>query len=406
MSTERKMLLATIAFSGWALGQLALGVSSLIAVDSAVNLQRISSLYYCAWQAAAAILLIMASRCTTLDDKQRCRSIGLRAMIVVPLLSLPVSATAIVICKSWPRLQEAFPGSLAIFIHRAFQLAFSSNFMCSLALAAFGAAFLVFVGDHIRHEDTFSSGITRCLLLAMSGQAAALISEKPGDLAWWASYVFSIGGLLVLTVALGGEFGVSYVDSRAKVEHLEAVHYISSRLNNTLDLRVVLLAFVSDTANLLGARFASIMLADDSGEALTTTATYGLPDMPLEPRKPQPVEGKGRPAFYSGHTAKAFKQKRVCLVDDVYTDVEFIPWKLLSKYDGYTVSVPLIYHEIALGVMNLFFDKHIPMNAEKIKLFETLAAAAAVSIANAQMYDRSLQAESDGPDILLSRLAS
>lgn len=96
-------------------------------------------------------------------------------------------------------------------------------------------------------------------------------------------------------------------------------------------------------------------------------------------------------------------------MDDVYTDVEFVPWRLMSKHDGYAVSVPLIYHDVALGVINLFFERHIPLNDERIRLFQTLASSAAVAIANAQLYDRSLQSGYPGTHIDLpedERIAS
>jgi len=146
---------------------------------------------------------------------------------------------------------------------------------------------------------------------------------------------------------------------------------------------------------MLSARFASVMLADDTGEALTTVVTHGLPEDLLSPIEPQAVEASGRPAFYSGHTARAFREKRVCVVDDVYTDIEFVPWRLLAQCDGYTVSVPLAYQEIPLGVMNLFFDRHVPLNDERIRLFQTLASSATAAIVNAQLYSKGVRGKSE-----------
>lgn len=64
--------------------------------------------------------------------------------------------------------------------------------------------------------------------------------------------------------------------------------------------------------------------------------------------------------------------------------------RLLAENSGYVVSVPLIYQNVALGVLNLFCNKHVPLNDEKMRLFQTVASAAAVAIANAQLYEKSL----------------
>jgi transcriptional regulator with GAF, ATPase, and Fis domain len=273
-----------------------------------------------------------------------------------------------------------------------------------------GCATLALI-THIRgfavKEDDLSKRLVPFLTLAVSAGAGSLASHHDFDMVWWVSHALYICGMMVLLTELGIQFGSSYSDAQSRIKHMEAVHYMSSRLTNTLDLRVVLLALVSDTASMLSAKFASVMLSDDSGQTLTTEVTYGLPESPLRQRKPQEVEGKGYPAFYSGHTARAFREKRICTVDDVFTDVEFLPWKVLARHDGYAVSVPLVYHDLALGVLSLFFEKHVALNDEKIKLFQTLASSASVAIVNAQLYDRTMQDESEEGDAPFSlRLAS
>ena len=393
VSTERRMLLAAVAFTGLALSQLVSGMTCMIAAEGSV-LDLLALRYNYAWNTAGALLLIIAARSATSDDKQYCRKIGIRALAGSALLSFILAAAAYGLGASWVHIRVAFPEPLRSGVYHSCQWIFFSLFMPALAASSLAVAFMVFAGRYLQHEDSFSDGVTRCLALAMGSQFASLASTTPYDMAWWASHALGVCALLVLLVELGIEFGRSHTDAHARIAHLEAVHYLSSRLSNTLDLRVVLLVLVSDTAGMLSARFASVMLADDAAESLTTVATYGLPEEPLNPRQPQKVEGGGRPAFFSSHTAKAFREKRVCMVDDVYADVEFVPWRTLARYDGYAVSVPLVYQDVPLGVMNLFFEKHVRLNDERIRLFQTLASAASVAVANAQLYDRSLDAHS------------
>ena len=392
VSTERWILLATIAFSGLMLGELA---HALASTANSSFIQKVGSHYYGAWRITAAFLLIAAARNTARDSKQHCRRIGLQTLADSLAFSVCVTAAALVFTRSWPHVQDTFPGPLATISHYASLSVASPLLIHALCLAALGAAFIVFASRHIRQEDIFSKGITNYLLLAASGQAVRLASAGSFDPALWISHVFEVAALLVLLIELAIQVGISYADAHARIEHLEAVHYMSSHLSNTLDLKVILSALVSDTAGMLSARCASVMLADDAGETLRTVATHGLPKSLLGPTEPYKVEGDGRPGFYLGHTARAFKEKRVCVVGDVYTDAEFIPWRQLAPCDGYSVSVPLIHQDAALGVLNLFFEKHVLLNDERIRLFETLASAASAAITNAQAYEKTIQAAVD-----------
>jgi GAF domain-containing protein len=80
-------------------------------------------------------------------------------------------------------------------------------------------------------------------------------------------------------------------------------------------------------------------------------------------------------------------------VDDVYTDVEFIPWRLLSEHDGYSISVPLVYNDTGLGVLNLFFGRHVQLNDERLRLLQTMAATGATAIANALLYEGKMRSQ-------------
>ena len=385
VTTERKALLATTAFSGLLMGEFAHVVTSGLAQFHASALYKWGLEYHEGWKIAAALILIASARTSALGNKQTCRRTGIRTLCDSIIISFIIAGVLTLIGRS----EHVY----AHLLRQAGQ-ALSSQYLAHVFAAVFmGAALLVFIKRYVEQEDAFSDGLSRCLLLAVTSQGAWMMSSRAFDLAWWTSHVLAVVALLELLIDLAIEFGTSYADAQARVEHLEAVHHISSSLNNTLDLRVVMLVLASDIAEMLSARFASVMLADDAGETLRTVATHGLPESPLKSSDPQRVEGSGRPGFYSGHAARAFNEKKVCVVEDVHTDVEFVPWRLLAQHNGYAVSVPLVYQDVALGVLNMFFDLHIPINGERIRLFETLASGAAVAIANAQLYDRTLSAE-------------
>jgi hypothetical protein len=355
--------------------------------DASTTVQTLFSLF-------AAAMFVLGAINTDVDTTQKHRSHGLRLLLILSISAFAVIILAMESTKLWARIAPLMPtpGPISRFMSDQFLAIFLVR---ALAFLGFGVALVVNIASHLERRDSISYGISGCLLFMISAQAMLLVSTTRNDLEWWMSHVLTLAGLLVFLFRLGGEFVISYVSAKERIEELEALHAVTSQLNQTLDLRVVLLAFMTDTARMLFAKFASVMLADQDGQTLCTFCSYGLPDSPLSLGCPQEVNGSGRPGFYCGHTARAFREKQVCVVEDVYTDVEFIPWKILARYDGTAISVPLVYHGVPLGVLNLFFEKNIVINEEKIKLFQTLGSSAAVAIANAQMYDRSIQIEAE-----------
>lgn len=407
VTREHRYLLATIAFSGISLAMLTNSILSALSPGPASQFYILGMRYSNGWYIAGAVLLIMAAGSDTVNDAQTCRRAGGRTLVTSLLFSICIMVVPLVFDPEWLHLRSILlPPSVASVLSGLWTDLMSGRSLCMLSMGCATIALITHMRRFAKQEDEFSKRLVPFLTLAVSAGAGSLASHTDFDVTWWVSRALFICGLMVLLAELGMQFGSSYADAQSRIRHMEAVHYMSSRLTNTLDLRVVLLALVSDTASMLSAKFASVMLSDDSGRTLTTEVTHGLPESPLRQREPQEAEGAGYPKFFSGHTARAFREKRICLVDDVFTDVEFLPWKVLAKHDGYAVSVPLIYHDLALGVLNLFFEKHVSLNDEKVKLFQTLASSASVAIVNAQIYERTLQEESEGDAPFNVRLAS
>ncbi|MCX6374995.1 MAG: GAF domain-containing protein [Armatimonadetes bacterium] len=409
VTTKRKYLLSTMALSGLMFAGLAHALTSAAASHGWTSLQDVGFQYYFVWKFAAGFLLIASALTTAEDSKSSCRKSGLRSLVGTMALSVLLTAALVAIGRAHFHPANSIHTPIAEWLSAVSRWATSPLPIRMLGLGVIVAALAAFARRYIEEEDRFSDAFVRSLVLVTAAAVSDMTTQHAYDLAWWISHVFMNLALLTLLIELGHEFGISYANSQSRIEHLEAVHRISSQLGTTLDLRVVLYVLVSDIADLLSARYASVMLVDDAGETLKSVATHGLPESPLRSSEPQQIEENGRPAFHSGHTARAFREKRVCIVDDVFTDVEFVPWKVLAQCDGYAVSAPLVYQDVALGVLTLFFDAHVPLNDERIRLFETLASAAAVSVANAQLYDRALEShpsDADTANLFRLRLAS
>lgn|GEM_PF-2500019 len=397
---ERRYLLTTIAFSGCLLAQVAHGVFSMRLMPENPLARSMLYDYVLGWELAIAILLIASALDRKVDDLGEVRRMGRRTVISSNILAICIAACLPLIAQWDVAVRSRLPEQMTAVRDFVIGIITNSEVHDLLLFSASFVALCALAASHSKREDWFTGSLTSFALFAVGAEIALFASGKTENVMWWAAHGLRIVGLLVLLVSLAREFGASYANAHARIAHMEAVHYMSSSLSNTLDLRVVLLTMVSDTARMLSAKYASVMLADEKGETLTTYAAHGLPELPLKPREPQRVEGSGRPGFYSGHTARAFRERKVVVVDDVFADVEFIPWRVLAFSEGYAVSVPLVYQSVPIGVLNLFFDAHVPLNDEKIKLFYTIASAAAIAVANAQLYEKSLVNEVGGIKML------
>jgi uncharacterized membrane protein YidH (DUF202 family) len=343
--------------------------------------------YYLAWNVVSACILAVAIQNAEAASEQADTKPNMRVLAQYLLLMGALSIILLGLVLVWPNLLRTFTSTQAFDTNISFAGLRSERFAPALAMLAFSVALVGAVRLHTRTEDVRSNAIAKYLMLAIIGHASLLMSSAGYDSFWWFSHVLTLSALLLALIKLGGELGACYAGACARIEYLEAVHQVSTRLSRSLELDRVLMTLVEDAAEMLGARFAAIMLADDSAETLLTLATHGIvAEGEAAVYQPQQLSGAGRPGFYTGHTARAFKNRRIVTVEDVYTDVEFMPWRILAGHDGYTVSIPLIHHDTAIGVMNLFFDAGIPLNEERLRLFQTIASSGSVAIMNAQLY--------------------
>jgi len=64
----------------------------------------------------------------------------------------------------------------------------------------------------------------------------------------------------------------------------------------------------------------------------------------------------------------------------VFSDVEFLPWRTLARSNGIAVSVPLPYQGKVIGVLNIFLPEVYSIDERRMRLLETIAAAVSPAI--------------------------
>jgi diguanylate cyclase (GGDEF)-like protein len=168
----------------------------------------------------------------------------------------------------------------------------------------------------------------------------------------------------------------------AHVIEMELLLEISRALGGTIDL--------PEQIEILGEQFCarfrvtqfSLMLYDEATQELVVEATAG--DFPANLRGMRFVPGQG----VSSETARTGKR---VYVTDIEQDPRYQHTNSAKKDRGSMVSLPLIARGHVLGVLNLTRPIPNAFSPQEIRLAEAVAGQAALSIANARLYQETLE---------------
>lgn len=206
---------------------------------------------------------------------------------------------------------------------------------------------------------------------------------------WWiasslimsASWLVFIGGFCV-------ENAVMLRDSQDRLQELDALHQVSWSVVGAGSLHQLLDMFARTHCDKLGAKVAAVYLVDENQEHLELYAISGPDDCCGGIGAKYPIASTDRrPGFHTGHTVKAFTTKEVQIANDVFVDVEFIPWRIVAADDGCAVSLPLVTGGKAIGVVNLYYGDCRQLTRQRLRMLSTITGSAAPAIANALAQD-------------------
>ena len=204
---------------------------------------------------------------------------------------------------------------------------------------------------------------------------------------------------IALIVGNGIENAFAHKEAGERLDELETLHDVSWSLVGAATVKELLDLFVSTLVNKLGARIAAVYLSRDS-HSLELAASCGAEDSPIGRSYPL-ISDKPWPGFHSGHTARAYVSRQVQVVNDVFVDVEFVPWKIVAQDDGCAASIPLVDKDVCIGVLNVYFSDASDLTSTRLRLLATIAAASTSAVE----YALSKQAErfsDDHQDIKLA----
>ncbi|MDO8682037.1 MAG: GAF domain-containing protein [Armatimonadota bacterium] len=240
-------------------------------------------------------------------------------------------------------------------------------FLCLLATSAFARRGTV-------SSDRLTKVVCLWLLPMALGCGVRAVSINPSPNLWWQAHLLDMVAALVIATGINIDSAQADAKSTERFTALEAMHQISWSLAGAASLPGMMSAFVEVLARTTGARLVALYLLDDSAAVLRLEAVFGDDYGYLNVGAEYSLEPQPRPGFHNGHTARALKERRTQVVQDVNGDVEFLPWQCVALRNGWVVSVPLQRREGPIGTLNLYLEQEKTVIPERLHLLETMAA--------------------------------
>ena len=176
-----------------------------------------------------------------------------------------------------------------------------------------------------------------------------------------------------------------YEESKKKSRRLDTISRISSTIVSSRYLNEILQLIVTMTAEMMNSKICSIMLLDESKRELEIKATQSL--SPEYIKKPNLKVGES----ISG---RAVQQKKPIMVLDVTREAGY-KYPEVAKKEGIVsmLSVPMMVKDKVVGVINSYTSHEHSFSEEEIKILQSVANQAAISIENTKLFDKTIEME-------------
>lgn len=194
---------------------------------------------------------------------------------------------------------------------------------------------------------------------------------------------------IALLAAIGHQVGGAienaslYEGMRRKTLQLETLLQVSTTITSTRYLEEMLHLIVTITARTMGSAICSIMLADDERGELRIAATQSLSDA-----------YRSKPPLKIGQavSGRAVLERRPIAVCDVTADPGYV-YPDLARREGLRslLSVPMLYKNRAVGVINSYTAEPHVFLTDEIELLQAIANQAAVAIENTRLMQETAQ---------------
>jgi signal transduction histidine kinase len=163
------------------------------------------------------------------------------------------------------------------------------------------------------------------------------------------------------------------IELNKRLDVLAALQQVDAEVTQTLNIDYVLAVALDATLRLSNANAGFIALIE--GEQIQVAQAIGR--YPLEPGKTDPLR------LREGIVGRVVRTRRAALIHDVFEDNDYIPVLPTTRAQ---MVIPLISHDMLVGVLNLETNQQGRFNNELFNFVELMTARIAVAIDNARLY--------------------
>lgn len=261
-----------------------------------------------------------------------------------------------------------------------------------LVLIALRANYRRVIRGQDRTAAIMCSFLVPCSFSLLSRTASAVRFDP-----WWnTGHLLMIVAWLAFIVAAGVGNALVHKEARDRLDEMETMHQVSWSLVGAANISELPDRLAQMLAHELKAEIVSIYLADNARQSLRLVAQYAPDECSDRVGTIYPVFSTDRrPGFHSGHTARAFTSGEAQVADDVFIDVELVPWRMLAGHDGRAVSLPLIDKREIIGVLSLYFASRELLTPQRLKLLTMIAAAVSPAIGQVRQLEQFETAQLD-----------
>lgn len=158
---------------------------------------------------------------------------------------------------------------------------------------------------------------------------------------------------------------------------LEVLYQISRALVGKQDLDAILQQVVSMTAGLVDSKICSLMLLNAKKDELVIKATQSLSTL-----------YRDKPPIKTGQSVggKVVEKKQAIQVEDV-TESPIYGYPEIARQEGLKslLSVPLLFSDKVIGVLNCYTEEKKTFSKEEIQLVQTIANQVAMAIEHVRL---------------------
>lgn len=176
-----------------------------------------------------------------------------------------------------------------------------------------------------------------------------------------------------------------YEQLRLKARWFETLVTVGQTVNSPVNLTDALQTITREAGRLMDARLVSLLLLEASGEWLELEAAFGAGPAYLQ---------KPRLSVSDSLLGSVVRRRKPLQVENVQTSPAY-QHPEIARQEGLVslLSVPLLYHGKALGVLNVYTATPHNFSNEEIQVLSAFADFSALAIEKARLYERLVQTE-------------